>query len=384
MFPSVTARFDLLIRIALVAPALATASSCGTPAPAEVPQAAPRPSLASHRGAGHAPTDAARGEARAAGETRAVASEARPVETVASLAFHSDALMNLHHALYAAAWAQRPVIGRSRMLAGRLASPLEAPLTAEERATWTAAVDYYETHLAARDLLFGDGMVAVKTALVAGNLASGDVVPELRAVLIGALPIYKRHFWPAHDRVNRDWIAATVAGVRYVAPAVTPALEKLYGASWFTTPVRVDVVWVGNWAGGYTSDGPPPHVTISSTHKGNLGWSAVEIVFHEVSHVLILPIQMKIERALGERRRAHRDLWHAVQFYVTGAVVQNALKARGVDYVPYMYTNGLFDRAWARYRGAIETNWRPYVAGAIALDQAIGGTVKMLESPQAP
>jgi hypothetical protein len=58
----------------------------------------------------------------------------KPAKEVANIRFHSDELMNLHHTLYAAAWARRPEAGTPRALAGRLPAPLDTPMTAQERA----------------------------------------------------------------------------------------------------------------------------------------------------------------------------------------------------------------------------------------------------------
>jgi hypothetical protein len=60
-------------------------------------------------------------------------------------------------------------------------------------------------------------------------------------------------------------------------------------------------------------------------------------------------------------------------------VVRDVLQARGVDYSPYMYSSGLFDRAWGQYRAAVEQNWRPYVYGKVTMREAIDGTVKQLK-----
>src|SRR5882724_3334364 len=101
---------------------------------------------------------------------------------VANLRFHSDVLLNLHHILYAAAWARRPESGTRRALAGRLPAPLDAPLSQEEQKIWNDAVDYYDRRIADRDLLFGNGMEALKAALVAGDRKSGSVGNELAAI----------------------------------------------------------------------------------------------------------------------------------------------------------------------------------------------------------
>lgn len=299
-----------------------------------------------------------------------------PVARVAKLHFHSDPLINLHHVLYAAAWAGRAP-ERRRVLAGALPSPLDAPLTDEERRVWSAAIEHYDRHVADRDLLFGDGMEALKAALARGDLADRAIGDELRDILRGTLPIYRRRFWPAHDRANRDWIAAHAAKVRQIASPMIARLEKLYAVRWFAAPVRVDVVWVGNRQGGYTSV-QPTHVVISSGDPDNRGWTAAEMVFHEVSHALVDRVQDRLARALGDRAREHGVLWHVVLFYVTGGALKQVLAARKVDYRIYMESTGLFDRAWSQYRAAVEENWQPYLDGAVSLDAAIEGTVKAL------
>jgi hypothetical protein len=71
-------------------------------------------------------------------------------------------------------------------------------------------------------------------------------------------------------------------------------------------------------------------------------------------------------------------LWHVVQFYLTGAAVQQALAAKGIKYTIYLDSSGLFDRAWSQYRKPVETNWEPFVQGKVSRDEAISGMVKML------
>ena len=299
------------------------------------------------------------------------------VAEVHGLRFHSAFLLNVHHTLYAAAWARRPEAGTLRALAGPLPAPLDAEMTPEERSAWTAAVDYYDREVASRDLLFARGMVEIKTALAAGDLSAPAITPEHRRVLESAAPVYRRCFWTAHDRVNRQWIESTVTNIRKVGPDVIGTLEKLYGVPWSSSPIRVDVVWVGNRQGAYTTI-EPTHVTTSAGDPDNKDWSAVETVFHEVSHALVLPLQGDLQRALGDHAREHRVLWHVVQFYLTGSAVRQALRARGIEYVPYLYSTGLFDRAWPQYRKAVETAWQPYVEGTTTRDAAIAATLRLL------
>jgi len=44
-------------------------------------------------------------------------------------------------------------------------------MSPEEPKDWTAAVDYYDTRLASKDLLFDDGMYAIKMAIADGDLS---------------------------------------------------------------------------------------------------------------------------------------------------------------------------------------------------------------------
>jgi hypothetical protein len=291
-----------------------------------------------------------------------------PVSTTAQLEFHSSFWLNLHHTLFAAAWARRPNTDQRRLV-GALPSPLIGPLSDEERAAWDAAVAYYDRELADRDLRTGKGMTSIKLSLAAETLSGEAIGPEPRAVLDRAAPVYRRHFWPAHDRSNREWIRATSEHLRSIERDLVTSHERLYARPWFASPVRVDVVWVGR---AYTTLDPFTHATVSPAEGAGLtGWTGVEITVHEVCHELILPTEAALAEAFGDRARQHGGLWHVVQFYQTGAALQQILRARDIDYTPYMYSTGLFDRAWSQYRKPVEDAWGPYVRGEISRAVAI-------------
>lgn len=301
-----------------------------------------------------------------------------PVAEVANIRFYSDELLNLHHTLYAAAWAGRT---EGRVLAQKLPHPLTAPFTTEEGAIWEEAVHYYDAQIADRDPLSGRGMERIKAALVSGKLDDPAIDKELKATLEAAQPVFHRYFWPEQDRVNRAWIAAITERVKAIAPAVIPRLEKIYETKWFSYPVRADAVWVGHWGQAYTSVNQP-HSVLSSTDPVDQGWSAAEMVFHEFSHVLNFKLQGKLGKALGDSVRQHGNLWHATQFYLTGEVVREVLTARKVDYTPLVYSLGLFDTQWAAYRNLIEEIWEPYLRGRYSMDDAIAKTVNAVGPPK--
>jgi hypothetical protein len=253
-----------------------------------------------------------------------------PVAEVANIRFYSDELLNLHHTLYATAWAGRTGTTQGRVLAQKLPHPLTASFTPQERAIWDQAVRYYDAQIGDREPLNGRGMQGIKEALVAGKLDDPAIDRDLRATLETAQPIFHRYFWPEQDRVNRAWIAAMIERIKTIAPEVIPRIEKTYDSKWFTTPVRADAVWVGHWGTAYTSP-YPPHSVLSSTDPPAQDWPGAEVIFHEFSHTLNFKLQGKLRAALGATIQQHGDLWHAVQFYLTGEVVREVLAARNVD-----------------------------------------------------
>jgi len=149
---------------------------------------------------------------------------AEPVAEVENIKFYSNELLNLHHTLYAAAWASRPAQTGTRVLAQKLPHALTASFTPQERAVWDQAVRYYDAQIADRDPLNGPGMERMKAALVSGNLSDPAINDDLRATLEAASPIFERYFWPEQDRVNRAWIPQITERVNSLAPPSDPTL----------------------------------------------------------------------------------------------------------------------------------------------------------------
>lgn len=280
------------------------------------------------------------------------------VEEALGLAVHSEILPNLHHALYAAAWERRLAAGfEGRRLAGALPGPLDARLSTADAAQWVRAVAYYDDGLASRDLLFGYDMKCIGMAIATDQLDDPVVPARLRTELSSVLPIYREHYWRAHDAANRVWIADVLPVVERIGARVVGRLESLLMSTW-PKGLRVDVVWVGKETGGYTSV-DPDHTTISS--GDGRATAGVEIFFHEAAHLMV-----------GRFQAALDELWHPVQFYIVGMVVRDALREIGIDYEPYLDATGLLDRAWPQHRSRLETTWRRYVDGEITFAQACG------------
>jgi hypothetical protein len=290
-------------------------------------------------------------------------------------AVYSAMWPNLHHLLWAEAWSRRPSTGAPSP-AGTLPEPRDAALTPAEKAAWDAAVKYYDDELADLHPLFELGPIRKLMIAAGADLPASGLKVEHRRTLTAAAAVYRKHWWPAHDKANRAWVPDPMTKLTALGPGVPDRIARLFGATWFKDRVRVDVIRVGLREGAYASIDPAPaHITISSSAPNNTGWMAVEVLLHEASHALAMPLMQAFEAESKAQGKNTRDLWHVALFYLTGEVVRQSLNARNIAYEPYLYKTGLFDRAWPQFKAPIEQHWRAYVDGRMPRDEAIKAIV---------
>ena len=291
--------------------------------------------------------------------------------------FHSGFWMNLHHFLYQQALAQkagregRPIRG-----AGEVVS-VEA-LNDEEKRVWATVLEGYQKNWVNRDLGFDDDMAKIKYRLAELENQTTLKQPGLQDVLIAALeaaaPVYRTHWWKEHDRVNRSWIESAASLVRKHGRILCERLATAYHEPWAKGPIRVEVAIYASWAGAYTTL-DPTLITISSANAGYQGLAALEMVFHEASHAMIVAVSKGIEsECAAQGKQVPRDLWHVTLFYTAGETAKRALAENGQrDYEPYAYKQGLYQRApnWRQYQQLLEKHWQPYLDGKSDFAQAI-------------
>jgi hypothetical protein len=211
------------------------------------------------------------------------------------------------------------------------------------------------------------------------QLAESDVfTDEHRRHLIAAAPVYRRYWWAEHDRAIRDWIDDVAGKIREAGPDVRRRLAPLLETNWFNDPVRAEITYYGR---AYTTLEPRPLTVIATSDTNYAGWAGAEMVFHEVSHALMTPLQARLNREGVALGKDVRGLWHPVMFYLVGQVWRSELQNRGLAYEPYMYGRRLFDSAWPTYRQPIEENLRAYVDGSIDADAAFNGMIAALPDP---
>jgi len=298
---------------------------------------------------------------------------------------------NLHHLLYAQALSD-PAAQRVRRI--RLDVQDEATLdklSDVEQRTWKAARDHYVATLIGKNLLFDDEMLAIGLAL--SKTASAEQLPaaglprDLHRALSDAGPIYRKYWWPAHRARARQWASEAQALLDAHGAKLRPRLEAVYAVAWPDEPVVVDLVYYANSSGAYTILGPT-RIAIATSDAGNWNQAALEILLHETTHAMLGPLQQQLDR-LAEVAKARpgadvkalrRDLWHEVQFFLTGAVVARELPG----YRPYADKNDLWSLAWpGRDRTVIESEMTPYLEGEKSLGSALQALVDSLVSRQA-
>ena len=319
--------------------------------------------------------------------------KAAPLGTTVAVTPHfhlqSDPLINLHHFLYQ--WARWDIAsataGRRRPMPALPERDGLGELPAAERERWQAAVDRYRDEVLGHDLLFDGAMLELRTRLLEEGLAAQSEDPLEAAVLAAlrdALPIYRVRFWPAHDAQNRAWVAAVLPGLERHEDGMARRIAEVFDGSWPADRMRVDVTVVANWAGAYTSQGPP-HVTLSSRHDAHQGGGALEVLLHEACHTAGLAGAMGgwLDGAFERQgARPARDLWHVLIFVTAGDIVQRALAAQGQSgYVTLGERLGVYRRGpgWPRLHAALTEHWMPFLDGRIERDPALARLVTALE-----
>jgi hypothetical protein len=287
--------------------------------------------------------------------------------------FHSSFWVNLHHFLYLNALAEHPESARRPAVLSPDDQATLRALTPQERAAWDQAVAYYSHSIIQRDLLFDRDLAAMQFELEdeesSPDLADAQIPAELKAVLLKAAPIYRAHWWPAHDRKNRAWIANLTPLVAQYGDSLKNSLVKIYETPWPAGAIRVDAVVYANWAGAYTTI-EPTRITIASGDSTNPGPGALETIFHESSHALMDKVQTAIEAAARAQQPPYQPgkIWHAILFYTAGALVAQQFPG----YVPFAEKAVLWKRAWPDPgRALIAQDWQPHIDGKIGLQPAL-------------
>jgi hypothetical protein len=321
------------------------------------------------------------------------------VASTAHFTLHSHPWVNLHHFLYQ--WARLEVARPAQRWPPSVDVPERGhidALPALHRPPWQAALDLYRRQVIIRDLTSDRVLKRLRHRLIRMDRGDAEASPVLVSEVMGALravmPVYRTHWWGAHDASNRRWIAQILSLMPDTEAWLATRLAEVYGGPWPAEPSRVDLTAYASWHGAYTTGAQAPepsHITISSTDLANQDGGALEILFHEASHVIASgigprgvegPLEAALAAAYGARRETPpADLGHVIIFYSVGELTRQCLQARGrPGYEPYADRLGLYDRSlpWSAYRQALAKHWQPYLDGTIDRATALQRLVEEL------
>jgi hypothetical protein len=161
------------------------------------------------------------------------------------------------------------------------------------------------------------------------------------------------------------------------APAAQERLSVYYRAGW-PEGVNVDVAAYTDYAGANTESGPGlvDHVMLASGTSETQGFGGLELLLHEVSHIVFGPRHGAVSRSLraaaaGLDVPLPRELWHAISFYTSGTVIEEEAADAGIEYSAYRVRQGVYPE----YESVLAEHWKPYLDGEIGLDEAARRTV---------
>jgi len=141
---------------------------------------------------------------------------------------------------------------------------------------------------------------------------------------------------------------------------------------------RVDVVRYIDAFNAYTTCGPI-HIVVDSS--GSTGTTALEMLFHEASHAVVVPDAGTVGTAIENAatlcaKREPADFWHGVIFYTAGSVVaQTVFRSTGERYTMYADAINLWSRGWSGFREPLTRFWQPYIDGHGDMQRALTATM---------
>jgi hypothetical protein len=317
--------------------------------------------------------------------------------------FHSGFWVNLHQFLYHQA-RLREVTREAKDAAANTSAPVlnQTPISLNpaEQKSWEAAISYYQANYAGKDPQVNIDLILLKNQLddfedcdeLLGKkrrACDAGLPGNVGAILEAAAPVYRSHWWADQDRANRRWVARVAPLVREQGVGLSQRLADIYQSPWPKMKIRVDVCAYANSAGAFTTL-DPLRVTISSTDPRNQGPESLEVLFHESSHGIALPVEAAISRECRQRDKPiPRDLWHALIFYTTDEVLRPVMEASPdpssgdivapqkvkVTPVPPDLREKFTQRGWEEYIRLLNFYWQPYLDGKVNFEDAIAHLV---------
>jgi hypothetical protein len=293
--------------------------------------------------------------------------------------------LNLHHYLYVLGRVEaelpdsrrRAVAGASADQAGGLTA-----LDEGEQRVWRTAVTTYAKGPSRRDVLFDGDMVSLgRTLIAAGDrtaLDIKDIDPPIVATLRRAAPLYRKAWWPNHERANQALIARLESDLAKYGTPILAFIVRAYQEPWPAKGYPVNIAAYANWAGAY-SNSAGVLVVSSLDPTANEGLKGLEAVFHEAMHQWDDRVFAALSAEVRRQNASVPDtLSHAMIFFTAGEAVRNVVPS----HVPYAEAEGVWARGMGTLKPALESAWKPYLEGRGSRDEALTALVKAAAAPR--
>jgi hypothetical protein len=318
--------------------------------------------------------------------------------------FHSGFWVNLHQFLYHEARLRESTPEAKAAAANPPGPALKQnpiSLSAAEQKTWEQAIAFYRANYAGKDPQINIDLILLKNQL--GDFEDCDELlgrkkracdaglpGNIGVILEAAAPVYRAHWWANQDRSNRRWVARVAPLIREQGVGLSQRLADIYQSTWPKAKIRVEVCAFASSAGAFTTL-DPLRVTISSTEPRNQAPDSLEVLFHEASHGIAVPVQDAITRECRQRDKPiPRDLWHAVVYYTTSEVLRPVMQEAAPDSLlgdaivprqanmspmPPDLREKFTQRGWEEYIRLLNIYWQPYLDGKVNFEDAIAHLV---------
>jgi hypothetical protein len=319
--------------------------------------------------------------------------------------FHSGFWVNLHQFLYHEARLRESTPEAKAAAAANASAPAlkqnPVSLSAAEQKTWEQSVAYYRANYAGKDPQINIDLILLKNQL--GDFEDCDELlgrkkracdaglpGNIGVILEAAAPVYRAHWWANQDRANRRWVSRVAPLIREQGVGLSQRLADIYQSTWPKAKIRVEVCAYASASGAFTTL-DPLRVTISSTEPRNQAPDSLEVLFHEASHGIAIPVENAIARECRQRDKPiPRDLWHAVVYYTTSEVLRPVMQEAAPDSLlgdarvprqanmspmPPDLREKFTQRGWEEYIRILNIYWQPYLDGKVNFEDAIAHLV---------
>ena len=294
--------------------------------------------------------------------------------------FEADGFwLNLHHFLYVLGRAQNAAPDAKRSAVERApadqAEGLKG-LNEADRKIWADAVSFYANGLSRQDATFDREVFDVTSAMRVPPTATAKALKvdaALLATLEQAAPIYRRVWWPRHQKANNDRVREFAGQLGEHGDTVVAYLTKAYQERWPTNGFQINMSGYANWAGAYSTD--PDLIVISSLDEGTRGSIGLEAMFHEAMHQWDRSMMARLSRLSKEHQTPppRLGITHALIWYTAAEAVRSAIPA----HPGYAEVLGMWkQKPNGTFKAGLDAYWKPYLDGKSTLEDALVGLLK--------